>query len=744
MDITQKRLNIFNQPFRNKLIRLEALDENFKILDTLETTLISGNLTYDADNDLRRSGTLSVQIPKKFNSPVFTKNVQDFNLSIGAGAYIWLNRAIKVYIGLKDYKPLYSDFLSGTYDGIVWYNMGIYIIDTPSQSFSATENQISFNIIDLMAKYGKDRYGQLPNIQTVIPSDTYVSSVGSTPAQWIRNSFRSSFVSFLEDICQIKKYSISQIPSNFEYLPYDIEIKVGSTKLDVINKFREMIPNWEYFFDEDGVFIFQPIPSGIDYPTFPIDNTKVVQENISVEFGNVKNQIIIYGKQHSTTFFAETSEYTTTTISGSTYGVLELTFSGFKYDLLTFPTSKIGFTTPDLVTNSNNIRYLSIGNTTSSARTYFRVVPYQNDGFDSTAPQVIPSGTFEPSTSYVLTIFSGTFNSNGTPTTTTDLIFQLYSHYQAEACIIDNNPESPFYINNFIKAKNYYAGKAINDTASNDLTSTLLLRVNDYFIDDESLTSLSDGTIITFMSNISNASGCNVIISNYQGTWISENIPIITDATSPTSTITENTFFNDFTIWQIQYTLINNTPYFVLLGRLDNVATLILTDGEYSIIETDELCQVRCEYELYLYSNLNDSIKLNMFSNYLLSVNTRISYHNIYGVGSDFVNFVTNDNDNFITSQGNQFRVLNASQTANAYLIKRIEINLTETGNEQTITAMKIHPPLELVENPQLDTPNILLQVNNTDDDNVLISRVPNATSYKVYANQQLLEEVDE
>ena len=48
------------------------------------------------------------------------------------------------------------------------------------------------------------------------------------------------------------------------------------------------------------------------------------------------------------------------------------------------------------------------------------------------------------------------------------------------------------------------------------------------------------------------------------------------------------------------------------------------------------------------------------------------------------------------------------------------------------------------LENPQLDTPNILLQVNNTDDDNVLISRVPNATSYKVYANQQLLEEVDE
>ena len=57
-------------------------------------------------------------------------------------------------------------------------------------------------------------------------------------------------------------------------VPQDINIDIGETAYNLLCQLRDINSNWEFFFDVDGVFHFQKIPSG-----------KVVVNNITNEYG---------------------------------------------------------------------------------------------------------------------------------------------------------------------------------------------------------------------------------------------------------------------------------------------------------------------------------------------------------------------------------------------------------------------------------------------------------------------------
>ena len=111
-------------------ILLEVYDEQDNSIVGEVEGLISGNLSIDASSDIRRTGTIVV-------SPTRTQNIR-----IEEGNFVWLNRYVKMKVGLYDIREK-------TY---TWYSMGYYTYQSTSVQYDATTNQLTLQLNDFMAK----------------------------------------------------------------------------------------------------------------------------------------------------------------------------------------------------------------------------------------------------------------------------------------------------------------------------------------------------------------------------------------------------------------------------------------------------------------------------------------------------------------------------------------------------------------------------------------------------------------
>jgi hypothetical protein len=136
MDITQDKLDVLNQSIRNKKIRIELLDFNFKTIDTIESEIVSGSLTFNANNDIRRSGNIEMVIPLYFDINTFL--MTSGTTYVGYGGKIWLDKNVKIWVGIEDINIYPTE--------IVWYNMGIYLINQPTQLYTSTQEQYLLNV----------------------------------------------------------------------------------------------------------------------------------------------------------------------------------------------------------------------------------------------------------------------------------------------------------------------------------------------------------------------------------------------------------------------------------------------------------------------------------------------------------------------------------------------------------------------------------------------------------------------
>jgi hypothetical protein len=126
------------------------------------------------------------------------------------------------------------------------------------------------------------------------------------------------------------------------------------------------------------------------------------------------------------------------------------------------------------------------------------------------------------------------------------------------------------------------------------------------------------------------------------------------------ATLPYGKFTNDYSIQIVKWDSANSR--FIYQGVLNNYLQ-VDTGGDFENIPSDDLCRQRADYELYLHSNTNNSITLNIIPNYYLNVNNRISYLNTYK---------------------------DPSGTEYDYLIKSITIPVTDTG-EMTINAIQLY-----------------------------------------------------
>ena len=313
INIGAEDYNVLKQQYIKKYIRLELLDFQYNIVDELSGNMTKCSINVDSNSDLRRSCDLG-----------FVVTTSTFDIK--AGSKLWLDKFVRPYVG-------YENMRTGE---IQWYNQGIYLVNNPQWSYNASTNEISMQALDLMSKLTGLRNGNLEGIPTVIAKDENVREA------IIKTIELGGFTKYICEECKTKDGTIVPVP-------YDIEIDVGGTVYDILSSLRDIMPNYQIYFDINGVFHYEPIPLAYDDPVLIDDdlfNNVLISENINTDFESVKNYVEVLGHTWDVDYYSPSDK---TTVSG---GTITPTFA----DLTTLEDgTAVGITLPSDIANVDKI-----------------------------------------------------------------------------------------------------------------------------------------------------------------------------------------------------------------------------------------------------------------------------------------------------------------------------------------------------------------------------------------------------
>ena len=238
--------------------------------------------------------------------------------SMNANGTITLSYEAKDLTGIEILQP----------GDIKWYQMGVFYFTDYSITYDAVTNQMTVNCADLAVMLDGTLNGQTGQYEIEIPAYSEDPETGE-PIEF--NIIREAMGRVLSQIGGVDNYIISDIgefrgmPQYNEHyedyrethpywntVPYDLEFSTGATCLEMVDKLRDLYPNYESFFDENGVFRCQMIPSGLNdnfYLQNDIIQKYLISENTSRDLRPVRNVIEVWGQT------IETENYTEETVN---------------------------------------------------------------------------------------------------------------------------------------------------------------------------------------------------------------------------------------------------------------------------------------------------------------------------------------------------------------------------------------------------------------------------------------------
>ena len=290
-EITQAQYNTAKQSQRNISIRINLLNFSKQIIDSIEGQVIGGSITSDANSNMRN--TCDIQMV-----------VTDSSFNVEAEGKIWMDRYIQIYIGVEDLKT----------HQIIWTNKGIYLLNQPTYGYSAESKALSFQGVDMMALLTDMRGGML--------AEAYLIPAGSNVRDVIITILGVNGINeYVVDDCKNSDGSIQPVP-------YDMTFDIGSTWWDVLEALQSILPNYQMYFDVDGVFHYEPTPykpNEVVRMDDDIWRQNVISENVSYDFESVKNSVKVLGRTHPVNYFATNVTVNEATINLTIPNLTELT-----------------------------------------------------------------------------------------------------------------------------------------------------------------------------------------------------------------------------------------------------------------------------------------------------------------------------------------------------------------------------------------------------------------------------------
>ena len=339
------------------------------IIAFIEGKTTSGSCNLSGTSNMRRTASVSLIVDPRGIKRLDTNGyVLNYGNITEAENLISLNKKVKMSVGVKN-----SLGVLGMYptEEVIWFPLGVYVIKTASVSKGNNGINISLTLNDKCALLNGDMGGTLPaavNLSELVEYDEYnlTSVKKKIPLkEIIRNLLieyagekggnilisglndyvlkvmkwnGNSPVVLIEKTGQKRLYQDSNVTENTqgairkgEYAGYTVtpfvypgtlECNAGESVAAILDKIKNTLGNFEWFYDVDGFFHFQPIqnylntseiksPSQIteaDYLsisnnlgtsyTFDESNRRLLT-NISnaPQYGNIKNDFIVWGSK---------------------------------------------------------------------------------------------------------------------------------------------------------------------------------------------------------------------------------------------------------------------------------------------------------------------------------------------------------------------------------------------------------------------------------------------------------------
>ena len=271
--------DVFLLKSHNKQVRLKVtlLDDNYQEVTNLVGRIVKSSYGISNSSDIRRTANLTLTV----DSPSYLE--YDFEKT-------WIKRMVELSCGIYN-------VATGVY---VWYAMGRMLMTSGETKLNATTMQVKLSLVDLMGTMAESRGSQLG-------TDTIVYE-GSN----IKNAIEAT-------VAEFAPFKRTDVPTFEDTVPYDIVTDMGQYPIEILKKLLNLFPYYEMFYDSDGVFTVQLIPTKI---SDPIDLSKeiiddiLISETRNLNFSKVKNTTEIWGRELTSTYTASS-----TTVTGSMYDV---------------------------------------------------------------------------------------------------------------------------------------------------------------------------------------------------------------------------------------------------------------------------------------------------------------------------------------------------------------------------------------------------------------------------------------
>ena len=292
--VQQSDIELLKQSIRTVYCRIELLNSNWQVAETLEGNVSNDNFSCTEDSAVRRT----------YNCDIV---VTDSSFKMDNSEKIWIDKYIRVYYGIYYQQE----------KEVRWYLLGTFSFIDMSYDYSSTTNTLSLSCSDLMAHYNGTKGGTIifdtssdvgvkiettnidgQEIKTIVSQAVYkiTALVGDTQ---VNRTIRSALTNSLSE-AGITKYELNGLDDSVDVIPYDLEFARGATFYDVWAKLDELdADKFEFFFDEEGVFIWRKRPTGFNQDVV-LDNSIlepiVASESISDSFQNIYNATEVWGK----------------------------------------------------------------------------------------------------------------------------------------------------------------------------------------------------------------------------------------------------------------------------------------------------------------------------------------------------------------------------------------------------------------------------------------------------------------
>lgn len=303
---------------KEQYVKITILDFLEKPVQAIEGRVLGGSINIDGNSSIRRTCNLSIIASEHENDLTNVDNL------------LSLNKKVKVEVGFLNMTNQYKDF------DIIWYPLGIYVIINPSISHGSDGVTISLQLKDKMCLLNGECGGVIPasttfneyetvdengNFFLTYPTifqiiqelvnhfggeqlgkiiisdiDTRVKKVmkwvGSSPLYIIKDA-EGGTVQYTPttNAAEIgsRAYTMYEYGSDIGYIytdfiyPSELIGDAGSSVCDILDKIKDTLGNYEYFYDIDGNFIFQEIKNYLNTSQSTIELNKLNKEDYLID-----------------------------------------------------------------------------------------------------------------------------------------------------------------------------------------------------------------------------------------------------------------------------------------------------------------------------------------------------------------------------------------------------------------------------------------------------------------------------